>query len=151
MTEDSGNRGAAVRLHGAAETGGGPATARTHFTIGEIAREFGFTLRALRFYEEKGLIQPRRTGNRRLYSAADRQRLDVIAQCKKVGMPLDDIREILGVGNDAAGDPSRSERMLEKMLARLDALNEEKARIHDYTQEALLLIAELKSRLGRAA
>jgi DNA-binding transcriptional MerR regulator len=151
LTEDYGNRGGAVRLQGAAETGSAPSTARTHFTIGEIAREFGFTLRALRFYEEKGLIRPRRTGNRRLYSAADRQRLEVIAQCKKVGMPLDDIRDILGVGNDTANDPARSERMLDRMLARLDALNEEKARIHDYTQEALLLIADLKARLGRAA
>ncbi|TCT13471.1 DNA-binding transcriptional MerR regulator [Tepidamorphus gemmatus] len=151
MTEDYGNRGGAVRLQGATDMGSAPTTVRTHFTIGEIAREFGFTLRALRFYEEKGLIRPRRTGNRRLYSAADRQRLEIIAKCKKVGMPLDDIRDILGVGNDVANDPARSERMLDKMLTRLDALTEEKARIHDYTQEALLLIADLKAKLGRAA
>jgi DNA-binding transcriptional ArsR family regulator len=47
-------------------------------TIGEVAEELGFTLRALRFYEEKGLVSPRRSGNRRLYSPADRRRLEAL-------------------------------------------------------------------------
>lgn len=150
MTENYGNRAVAVDFHGAADMSRGGATARTHYTIGEIAREFGFTLRALRFYEEKGLIRPRRNGNRRLYSAADRRRLEIVAQCKKIGMPLDDIQAILATGEDS-DESRRTEVALEKTLARLDALNAEKARLHDYTQEALLLVADLKARLGRAA
>ena len=74
----------------------GTVSARNLFTIGEIAREFGFTLRALRFYEEKGLISPRRNGNRRLYSMEDRKRLEIIADCSfvpsnhdgKLGCPM---------------------------------------------------------------
>ncbi len=94
---------------------------RNLFTIGEIAREFGFTLRALRFYEEKGLISPRRNGNRRLYSLEDRKRLEIIADCKKVGMPLEDIRAILLA--EVPGDDTSMVRIaLEKAIARLDSL-----------------------------
>ncbi len=124
----------------------GSATIRNLFTIGEIAREFGFTLRALRFYEEKGLISPRRNGNRRLYSAEDRQRLEIISSGKKVGMPLDDIREILKAGT--ANDETPMLRVaLEKTIARLDALEEEKAQVERYTREALKLIDGLNKQL----
>ena len=50
-------------------------TGKTAFTIGELSREFGVTLRALRFYENKGLISPQRDGLSRLYSRGDRNRL----------------------------------------------------------------------------
>jgi len=125
-------------------------SARNLFTIGEIAREFEFTLRALRFYEEKGLVSPRRSGNRRLYSQDDRKRLEIIADCKKVGMPLEDIRIILQAegGND---DTSLTRVALEKAIARLDALEEEKARIEQYTREALTLIESLNKKLTEKA
>jgi DNA-binding transcriptional MerR regulator len=122
-------------------------SSRSLFTIGEISREYGFTLRALRFYEEKGLIAPRRNGNRRLYSQDDRRRLEVIANAKKVGMPLDDIRDILKL--DTAGDRTGMLRMaLEKTITRLDALEEEKSQVETYTREALKLIDGLNKQLG---
>ncbi len=126
------------------DTGAG--ATRNLFTIGEIAREFDFTLRALRFYEEKGLISPRRNGNRRLYSAEDKQRLEIIANGKKVGMPLEDIRDILQAFN--TGDDTPMIRVaLEKAISRLDALEEEKAQVERYTREALKLIEGLNKQL----
>jgi DNA-binding transcriptional MerR regulator len=124
----------------------GTATTRTVFTIGEIARDFGFTLRALRFYEEKGLIAPRRNGNRRLYSTDDRQRLEIIANGKKIGMPLEDIRDILQAGTGSDEMPMLR-IALEKTIARLDALEEEKTQVERFTREALKQIDGLNKQL----
>src|SRR5215472_17921874 len=72
-----------------------PVPDRTQFTISELSREFGVTLRALRFYENKGLIAPRRDGNLRLYSESDRTRLAAIVTGKKLGFTLAEIRAMI--------------------------------------------------------
>ena len=64
-------------------------------TIGELAAVAGVTSRALRFYQSKGLLAPNRDGNARIYSLADRNRLDLILQGKRLGFTLREIREIL--------------------------------------------------------
>ena len=70
------------------------AEART-YSISELAREFGVTARALRFYEDKDLLHPARDGMTRVYSHRDRARLKLIVRGKRVGLPLADIRDIL--------------------------------------------------------
>ncbi|MEM6627356.1 MAG: MerR family DNA-binding transcriptional regulator [Pseudomonadota bacterium] len=67
------------------------------YTISELAREFGVTPRALRFYEDKDLLHPARDGLNRVYSVRDRARVKLIMQGKRVGFSLADIREILDV------------------------------------------------------
>ena len=67
------------------------------YSISELAREFGVTPRALRFYEDKDLLHPGRDGMNRVYSYRDRGRLKIILQCKRVGFSLAEIREILDV------------------------------------------------------
>lgn len=62
------------------------------YTIGDLAREFGVTLRALRFYEDRGLLSPRRDGTTRIYDARDRDRLSVILKGKQLGFTLTEIR-----------------------------------------------------------
>jgi DNA-binding transcriptional MerR regulator len=64
-------------------------------TIGELARESGVTLRALRFYQSKGLLTPQRNGCARLFSHEDRDRLVLILQGKRLGFTLAEIREML--------------------------------------------------------
>ncbi|MGA9282541.1 MAG: MerR family transcriptional regulator, partial [Pseudolabrys sp.] len=64
-------------------------------TIGELARDSGVTLRALRFYQSKGLLAPRRNGSARLFSYEDRERLTLILQGKRLGFTLTEIREML--------------------------------------------------------
>jgi DNA-binding transcriptional MerR regulator len=73
------------------------------FSIGQLAQEFGLTLRALRFYESLGLLTPQRNGALRLYTQADRDRIALIVQGKGLGFTLREIRQLLEVphaGND---------------------------------------------------
>jgi DNA-binding transcriptional MerR regulator len=72
-------------------------TAKTDrtYTISQLAREFEVTPRALRFYEDKGLLTPRREGMNRVYSHRDRARLQLILRGKRVGLSLIEIKEIL--------------------------------------------------------
>ena len=65
-------------------------------TIGELARVAGVTLRALRFYQSKGLLAPARNGTARLFSQADRDRLALILQGKRLGFTLNEIRGMVG-------------------------------------------------------
>ncbi len=70
-------------------------TVKTHFTIGELAKEFGCTLRTLRFYEDKGLLNPKRDGMNRVYTRRDRARLKLVLMGKRVGFSLTEIRDML--------------------------------------------------------
>lgn len=65
------------------------------YTISDLAGEFGITTRAIRFYEEKGLLSPERKGTQRLYSQADRVRLKLILRGKRIGLSLDESRDII--------------------------------------------------------
>ena len=68
---------------------------KTEFTINELASEFALTHRALRFYESRGLLAPRRDGRRRFFSRADRRRLALILKGKKLGFTLTEISEMV--------------------------------------------------------
>ncbi len=73
-------------------------------TIGEVAREFAVSLRTLRFYEDRGLLQPRRHGASRFYAAADRKRLRIILKGKQLGFTLTEIRALLAADRDGEAD-----------------------------------------------
>lgn len=77
-----------------------PAT-ETLFSTGDVAREFGLSLRALRFYEDRGLLHPRRRGTARLYSDRDRAHLQMILKGKQLGVTLSEIREMLAARGEA--------------------------------------------------
>ena len=68
---------------------------KTDFTIAELAKEFGLTLRALRFYHSRGLISPERAGRRRIFSRADRDRLALIVKGKKLGFTLAELSQMI--------------------------------------------------------
>lgn len=72
-----------------------PAGPDALFTIRDLAETFDVTPRTLRFYEQKGLLNPTRRGATRLYSAADRARVALILRGKRVGFSLDEIKEML--------------------------------------------------------
>ena len=95
--EDSHNAEGSVAPIWTAEYSGSDSamTGKVAFTIGELSREFGVTLRALRFYENKGLIAPHRDGLSRLYSQGDRTRLALILKGKKLGFTLTEISEMV--------------------------------------------------------
>ncbi len=81
---------------------------RDHFSISDLSAEFGVTARALRFYEDEGLIAPERRGTARIYSHRDRARLAWILRGKRVGFSLGEIREMIDLYD--LGDGRRSQR-----------------------------------------
>jgi DNA-binding transcriptional MerR regulator len=96
-------------------------TMSTNHTISALAREFGITTRTIRFYEDQGLLNPKREGTNRIFSNRDRVRLKLALRGKRLGFSLAEIRELFELY-----DVSRDERkQLEEFLARL-----ERRRIH---------------------
>jgi DNA-binding transcriptional MerR regulator len=65
------------------------------FTIGELAREFGVTTRAIRFYEDCGLLEPERAGRQRIYGVRDRTRLKLTLRGKRLGLRLAEVKELV--------------------------------------------------------
>lgn len=84
------------------------------YTISELAREFEVTPRALRFYEDKDMLHPARDGMMRVYSNRDRARLKIILQCKRVGLPLAEIRDILDLYDLGDGQRAQMREALNK-------------------------------------
>jgi DNA-binding transcriptional MerR regulator len=92
-------------------------TERAEFSISELAREFDVTPRAIRFYEDQGLLAPKRDGQRRIYSPRDRTRLKLTLRGKRLGLSLSEIRDLIDMY-----EPGRDERpQLERFLAVLEA------------------------------
>lgn len=88
------------------------------FGITELCKEFGITLRALRFYEDKGLLAPRRVNGARVYTRRDRARLALIIRAKNIGSSLADIKRYL----DLYGDHGEGrDQQLDYVIARTDA------------------------------
>jgi DNA-binding transcriptional MerR regulator len=75
-------------------------------TIGDISRVYGLSLRALRFYEERGLLQPARRGVTRLYDPRTRARLELILKGKQLGFTLTEIRGMIETAEGEAGQES---------------------------------------------
>jgi DNA-binding transcriptional MerR regulator len=71
-------------------------SAHPEMTISQMSRLFGVSLRTLRFYEDRGLIKPRREGNARYYRASDRVRMEMILKGKKLGFTLTEIQDLIG-------------------------------------------------------
>ena len=86
------------------------------YTISELAREFGVTTRTIRYYEDQGLLSPKREGLNRIFTQRDRVRLKLALRGKRLGFSLSEIRELFELY-----DVSRDERrQLEEFLARLE-------------------------------
>lgn len=115
------------------------------FTIGELSREFGVTLRALRFYENKGLISPQRDGLSRLYSPGDRNRLALILKGKKLGFTLGEIRQMIAIEEGSADSDSLSFSR-EKCLEQIQMLERQKAELEEGLKELSRIYASLSGK-----
>ncbi len=114
------------------------------YTIGDLAREFGVTLRTLRFYEDRGLLSPRREGTARIYDARDRARLSVILKGKHLGFTLTEIRAMLAEdkAGEAGEDLKLSLNQVEDQIAHLET---QKAEIEQALSELVAQRDALKA------
>jgi len=113
---------------------------REEFTISELSEEFGITPRALRFYEDEGLISPQRRGTARIYSRRDRARLAWILRGKRVGFSLSDIREMVDLYDRNDGRREQQRVSVSKCRERIAMLEAQKRDIDDAIAEMTAFI-----------
>ena len=126
-----------------------PGGATELFGINELCQQFGITLRALRFYEDKGLLAPQRINGARVYTRRDRARLALILRGKAFGMPLAEIKRLL----DMYGDHGEGRaQQLGYVIARLDEavsdLEAKRAQIDTTLAELRVINANCKRQLA---
>ncbi len=126
-----------------------PASARSAtFSIGELAREFDLTTRAIRFYEDCGLLGPKRSGRHRVYTARDRTRLKLTLRGKRLGLTLAEVKELV----DMYESPRDTHAQLTKFLAVLAAhrmqLEQQMADLHATLDEVRAHEKEARRLLG---
>lgn len=125
------------------------------YSIGELSREFNLTLRALRFYEDKGLLTPRRRGLERIYSRRDRARLKLILLGKRVGFSLDEIKEVLDLYDLRDGRVEQLRAALDKFRTQAEHLERQKRDIEEAIRElhrtVEVITGLLREKEGKAA
>jgi DNA-binding transcriptional MerR regulator len=135
---------------------GEPAASPT-LSIGQLAREFGLTTRAIRFYEDCGLLAPQRRGRQRVYTVRDRTRLKLTLRGKRLGLTLAEVKELV----DMYESPRDTQPQLKKFLVvlathreqleqQLSDLQATLGEVREQEREARRLLAEgqQRARLG---
>lgn len=123
-----------------------PRPDRDAFSISDLCAEFGVTPRALRFYEDEGLIAPERRGTQRIYTHRDRARLAWILRGKRVGFSLGEIKEMIDLYD--LGDGRRVQRQvtLERCMDRIRHLEAQKRDIDAHIAELSQFVDLIKSK-----
>ncbi|MBA4176426.1 MAG: MerR family transcriptional regulator [Leptothrix sp. (in: Bacteria)] len=119
------------------------------FGIAELCREFGITLRSIRFYEDKGLLAPRRVGGTRVYTRRDRARLALILRSKAIGASLAEIKHYLDLyGPHGEGRTQQLKFALQRTDAAIAALETKRAHIEATLAELHLINATVRRQLA---
>ena len=106
------------------------------YSIGELAAEFDVTTRTIRFYEEKGLLNPKRERTRRIYNAADRTKLRLILRGKRLGLSLHESAEIILM----YGTSGSNRKQLEKLIT---TFQEKRAELETQKADLVTMLKEL--------
>ncbi len=120
------------------------------FGITELCQAFGITLRTIRFYEDKGLLSPRRVNSARVYTRRDRARLALIVRSKAIGATLADIKHYLDLyGAHGEGRSQQLRYVLEKTDAAIATLSQRVLDIEATLAELQLINCEVRQQLQR--
>lgn len=138
MAQTAKNPGTEARIDVPSESG------RDRYSISDLSAEFGITARALRFYEDEGLIAPQRQGLSRIYSRRDRGRLAWILRGKRVGFSLAEIREMIDLYDLGDGQQTQRRVTMNKCLDRIALLERQKADIDAAITELATFVEALR-------
>ena len=99
-------------------------------TIGELAREFDLTTRAIRFYEDCGLIMPQRSGRNRVYTLRDRTRLKLTLRGKRLGLTLAEVKELVDMYESPRDTQPQLKKFLVVLASHREQLEQQMADLH---------------------
>ncbi len=116
--------------------------------IGDMAKTFGVTLRTLRFYEDKGLLAPKREGSSRLYSRRDRARLKLILVGRKVGFSLRDVKQMMDLYDPTGTNAKQLRLTLDKSEKQLVRLNKQRVALDEAVDELTDLMNVVRQSLA---
>jgi DNA-binding transcriptional MerR regulator len=134
---------------GAANNNSVPAGASDyHARIGELAKQYGVTLRTLRFYEDKGLLSPHRDGTTRLYTHRDVARLKLILLGRKVGFSLREVKQMLDLYDPNGSNAKQLKLALDKSEKQLVRLEKQRAEMDDAIAELNNMISAIRAQLA---
>ena len=118
------------------------------YSVSELANDLGVTPRALRFYEDKGLIAPQRAGNTRVYTHRDRGRLMLILRGKRLGFTLSEVREWLDLYEVDPDQSAQMIRLVDKVRKRIDALEQQRDDLDATLEELREILDQVGGRLA---
>jgi DNA-binding transcriptional MerR regulator len=124
------------------------ATERGEFSISELAREFDVTPRAIRFYEDQGLLAPKRDGQRRIYTPRDRTRLKLTLRGKRLGLALSEVKELLDMYESPEDESAQTSRFLEVLKRHRATLEQQREDIEVQLKEVLAFEAQCRKKLA---
>ena len=111
-------------------------TASTEYSITDLCKEFGVTTRTARYYEDIGLLSPSRRGQTRVYSATDRTRLRLILRGKRLGLSLEDSRQIIDMY-----EPGKTN--IEQLNSLIDAIRQQRDKLNQQLDDISNLLKDL--------
>jgi DNA-binding transcriptional MerR regulator len=121
------------------------------FSISELAQEFALTTRTIRFYEDEGLLTPRRAGQARIYGERERVRIKLILRGKRLGLSLTEIRELLDLYDVGKSERPQLMKFLEVLAARRAMLKQQQEDIAIVLQEIDAFERQCRKRLRRSS
>lgn len=113
-----------------------PSSKERTYSISELAREFDITTRTIRFYEDKGLLNPGRRGQTRIYSSGDRVTLKLILRGKRLGLSLDESRDIIAMYKPGESNADQLQKLI-------DTIRERKAILQQQLQDIEAMMLDL--------
>lgn len=118
--------------------------------IQNVATELGVTTRTIRFYEDKGLLDPQRVGTMRVYSRREIGRLQLILRGKRLGFSLREIKEFLDLYDADSRHLSQTRRLLERVTDRIDALERQREALDQTLGELHDIAGQCRDRIATA-